>query len=514
MTRSHALLRTALLASGGLAAADAFATDWPQWGFDPAHSANNTEETALSAANVAQLEQKYAITLTDRVNAAPVFAQGISTASGTKDLLFVTAQSGRISAIDAADGSVIWTMTTPGGNTPIESSPAIDPDRQYVYSYGADGKVHKYAIGSGIEVTSGGWPQVATLKPDVEKGASALAFATSSGVARLYVVNDGYIGDGGDYQGHITTIDLATGSQRVFNTLGSDVSVHMILNGQNGVNDCSETQSGIWGRPGATYDAATDRVYIVTGNGLFNANTGGKHWGDSVLALRADGTADVGGMPLDSYTPTNYAQLDGQDIDLGSVSLAIVPAPEGSVIQHLGAQTGKDSKLRLIDLDDMSGTGSAGGVGGELELINVPISQSGLKTQPAVWVDTAGDGASWLYIGNSNGISGLKLTLDGSNMPHLQPTWQKSTSATSLIVANGVLYHAGGCASGTCVLARDPHDGSVLWTSPAIGSLKWGSPILINGALYVINYNSGGGVLYKFALPAAADIIFANGFDG
>ncbi len=61
--------------------------------------------------------------------------------------------------------------------------------------------------------------------------------------------------------------------------------------------------------PDATYDAGTDRVYITTGNGLFNANTGGNNWGDSVLALKPDGTGAGGGLPVDSYTPTNYAAL-------------------------------------------------------------------------------------------------------------------------------------------------------------------------------------------------------------
>ena len=98
-------------------------------------------------------------------------------------------------------------------------------------------------------------------------------------------------------------------------------------------------------------------------------------------------------------------------------------------------------------------------------------------------------------------------------MPHLQPTWQQNSDATSAIIANDVVYHAGSCAAGTCLLARNPTSGALLWTSPSIGSLKWGSPILVNGALYVINYSSTA-KLYKFALPAGSDIIFANGFDG
>jgi hypothetical protein len=497
----------------GVFAADAFATDWPQWGYEPAHSANNAAETTVSAANVAQLEQKYSVTLAARTNAAPVFADGITTAAGVKDLLFITSQSGRISAIDSADGSVAWTMTTTGGHTPIESSPAIDPDRQYVYGYGADGKVHKYAIGNGAETTSGGWPQTITLKPGVEKGASALATAVSGGVARLYVVTNGYVGDGGDYQGHLVTIDLATGMSRVFNSMCSTTTTLIPSNG------CDSPQSGIWGRPGAVYDALTDRIYITTANGEFNANTGGHNWGDSVLALHPDGTGAGGGMPLDSHTPTNYAQLDGSDIDLGSASLSILPAPAGSTVAHIGVQTGKDSMLHLIDLDDMSGSGAPGGVGGEIEVIDVPISEFWMKTQSVVWVDTHGDGAAWVYVGNGSGISGLKLTLTGANVPHLQPTWQQNSNATSAIIANDVLYHAGSCAAGNCIIARNPRSGAVLWTSPAIGPLKWGSPILVNGGLYMMSCSgncrsSGSSTLSKFALPAGNDIIFANGFDG
>jgi hypothetical protein len=98
-----------------------------------------------------------------------------------------------------------------GGSIPCytTSSPSIDPNRQYVYSYGLDGYVHKYQVGDGTEVMIGGWPELATLKGLNEKGSSALSIATaSSGSAYLYVTNGGYPGDGGDYQGHVTAIDL------------------------------------------------------------------------------------------------------------------------------------------------------------------------------------------------------------------------------------------------------------------------------------------------------------------
>jgi plastocyanin len=476
----------------------ASATDWLQWGYGPAHGGDNPDEATITSANVAQLARRYDVTMSATTNAAPVYARAIATPDGTKDLLFVTAQNGRITAFDAADGAVVWSANTTG-TSPTESSPAIDPNRQFVYSYGIDGKVHKYGIGDGVEVTTGGWPQVATLKPSVEKGASGLAFAVTGGTTWLYVVNDGYIGDGGDYQGHLTTIDLATGEQSVFNTLCSNLDMHFVLNGQSGVNDCASRRNGIWGRPGATYDAGTDRVYITTGNGPFNASTGGKNWGDSVLALNPDGTGMGGGLPLDSYTPTNYQQLESQDIDLGSASLTILKPPAGSTVQHLAVQTGKDSQLHLIDLDRMGGSGSPGAVGGAIDVIDVPVSQFWMKTNSTSWI--APDGANWVFVGNGSGLSGLKVTLNATTQkPYLQPTWQTNSNATSVIVANDVLYHIGSCSGGSCLLARDPLNGQVLWTSPTIGSIKWQSPILVNGALYV----AAGTRLQRFDLGTTA----------
>src|SRR5262249_5596700 len=157
-------------------------------------------------------------------------------------------------------------------------------------------------------------PEVSTLKPDVEKGAAGLSISTAkSGNTYLYAVTDGYIGDANDYQGHVTAIDLAAGSQKVFNSLCSDKTIHFCKSGTPGctvgTNDCASQQTGIWGRPGAVYDEGTDRVFVTTGNGQYNASTGGFNWGDSVLALNPDGSGSPGGKPVDSYTPATFQQL-------------------------------------------------------------------------------------------------------------------------------------------------------------------------------------------------------------
>ncbi|HEY6893024.1 MAG TPA: PQQ-binding-like beta-propeller repeat protein, partial [Rhodanobacteraceae bacterium] len=130
-------------AIAGCVCGTAGAADWLQWGYDQTHTGNNVDETTVGADNVSQLTRRYQVTISSNANVAPVFASSIETPSGTKDLLFVTAQNGRLTAFDAADGSVVWSKDT-SGTSPTESSPAIDPNRQFVYSYGIDGKVHKY----------------------------------------------------------------------------------------------------------------------------------------------------------------------------------------------------------------------------------------------------------------------------------------------------------------------------------------------------------------------------------
>src|SRR6185295_4888133 len=153
---------------------------------------------------------------------APVALSSVVTPSGTRNLLFSTTKAGHIVALDADTGSVVWSHLK-SGSRDTNSSPAIDPNRRYVYSYGLDGYVHKYSVGDGTEITTGGWPELGTRKADVEKVPAALAFATAAnGTTHLYLVHDGYIGDGGDYQGHLTTINLSTGAQKIFNTLCSD----------------------------------------------------------------------------------------------------------------------------------------------------------------------------------------------------------------------------------------------------------------------------------------------------
>lgn len=478
MVASVALSRQASYAEPGrIERSAATSYNWLQFDGDPQHSGNNRQETILAQANVSNLTQLFRVTLPEVADGAPAYLGNVATPSGTRDLLFVTSKAGHIVALDARTGATVWTkqygpgtckINNSGGPCYTTSSPAVDPSLLYVYSYGLDGYVHKYQVGDGTEITTGGWPELTSLKGFNEKGSSALAIATAGGgTPYLYVSQAGYPGDAGDYQGHIAAINLNTGAQNVFNTVCSDQTVHFVE--QPGPPDCYPTvQSAVWARPGVVYDSATNRIYLATGNGDFAPTS--HDWGDTALALNPDGTG-TGGGPLDSYTPTNYQSLQNADTDLGSTAPALLPVPSSSTIQHLAVQGGKDAILRLLDLDNLSGQGGPGHTGGEIATVNVPQGGAVL-TQPAVWVD--GGGTTWLFVASYNGISALKLTVT-QGTPGLQPVWQSGTGGSSPVVANGVLYRA---ISGA-VVAYAPTTGQQLWQG-SIGGIHWESPIVAN----------------------------------
>lgn len=488
----HAPASTSALAAG---------YDWLQYNGNPQHSGNNTLETAITPGNVGTLRQLFQVSLPSPADGAPVYLRSVNTAAGTKDLVFVTTKAGHIIALDARTGATLWTRQYPAGSCRINggpdvcyttSSPAIDPNRRFVYTYGLDGYVHKLRVGSGMEITGNGWPQLATRKPSIEKGSSALGFATAAnGTTYLYMTNGGYPGDQGNYQGHVTAINLATGVQHVFNTECSNrQDVHFVV--PPNLPSCARVQSAVWARAGVVYNPNTNRIYLATGNGDFVPAQYG--WGDSVLALTPSAHG-IAGRPLDSYTPTNYEELDQFDLDLGSTAPAILPAPANSNVRNLGLQSGKDAKLRLLNLDNLSGQSGPGNVGGEIALM--PVPQGGqVLTTPAVWRNPA-DGTTWTFVSNNNGVSALRLNIDGSGTPSLQTMWQQLAPGFSPLIANNVLFQA----RNNVIEAREPLTGAQLWSSNAIGGIHWNSPVVANGVLYITDSNNN---LFAFSPNGAS----------
>jgi outer membrane protein assembly factor BamB len=481
----------------GAGAASFGGYSWLQFGGGSQHSGVNASETRIKTTNVASLHLLFSVQLPDVADGAPVYQASVfQRGTFPRNMLFLTTRDGHILALDAFSGDTIWShQNGPGtckinqGSTPCytTSSPAIFTGQAFVYSYGLDGKVHRYALATGAETLTGGWPETVTLKPWQEKGSPALSAILAGGVRYLWAANGGYPGDNGDYQGHVTVINVATGAQKVFNTMCSNQTVHFVQS--PGTPDCLDVQSAVWARASAIYDSALNKVYIGTGNGTYSPST--HYWGDSVLALKPDGSGLSGG-PLDSYTPADYLSLQNSDTDLGSTAPAVLPSLSTGPVHYPAVQGGKDGLLRLINLANLSGHGVPGHTGGE---VGTPLAvpQGGeVLTQPAVWRNPK-DGKTWVFVANDNGITALTLTVPTSGPPSLHSQWTNPDGGTSPIVANGILYYAGGNA----IRALDPTTGSSLWSDSSLGGIHWESPIVANGVVYI---TSEDGMLRAYSL--------------
>jgi len=431
-------------------------------GFDASHSGFNPFERTIGPGTAARLRVRFRIPLPAVADGAPAY---LSEAAGARDLLFATTKAGHLVAVDAGTGDVLWTRQPASGPRYTTSSPAIDPAGVWVYSYGLDGFVHRYRPGDGAEDAENGWPELATRKPEVEKGSSALAIATDrSARTFLYAANGGYPGDQGDYQGHVTAIDLATGAQKVFNAACSALAIHFDASG-SASTDCAHVQSAMWARAGAVYSAATDRVYVATGNGDYD---GAENWGDSVLALAPDA-----GALLDSYTPVEFQHLQDADADLGSSDVALFRPSSG---EDLAVEVGKDGVIRVLRPSDLSGAGGPGHTGGEIQELGAPGGREVL-TLVASAPDAAG-GEPWIFVANDAGVAGYQWD---SGAGGLALRWSVAPGGTSPALAGGLLF----VARSGLLRALDPATGGTVWSDATIGAIHWQSPIMAKGNVYI-----------------------------
>jgi hypothetical protein len=453
--------------------------DWLQFGFDAAKSANNTAETTVNLSNVGKLKQLFKVALPDNADGAPVYLSDVATPGGVKDVVYVQGMHGYLVALDAHTGATVWSKNYgPGGTS--NSAPAIGPDRQFIYANTNDGKVHKVRVGDGTEVTAGGWP----VPVGGGKSSSQLTIATAkNGHTYLYASNQG--------PGRVTTIDLADTSKHIFN-LGCSQKPDVIA-----PSGCGKGANP-WARS-MPYDAALDRVYQMGGTNNGTDWSAGKMWRQSWVALPADGSTIMKnglGYPLDSYTPSNWSSSVKSDQDIGSGGLLLAPVGLSKKYPHLGVQPGKDKKIRLLNVADLSGQGQPGKLGGELQVFDFPQMEN-MRSQGAVWTNPA-DGVTWFFVTGHGGIGGFQIAVDAAGTPKLTLKWFTATSwTTSAIVANGVLYAApdGGEHSATFkqhrIQAYDPTTGKAVWTANT-GLHHWSSPILVNGVLYMPDGTTGG----------------------
>ena len=106
-------------------------------------------------------------------------------------------------------------------------------------------------------------------------------------------------------------------------------------------------EAGIWLSDTGPAVDPEGRLYVPTGNGTFDADSGGRDYGDSVLKLDGSSLA-----VRDYFTPHDQDRISEADSDVGSSGPLLLPDQSGRH-RHLLLQPTKDSTIYVIDRDNM-----------------------------------------------------------------------------------------------------------------------------------------------------------------
>jgi hypothetical protein len=265
--------------------------------------------------------------LDGQVYAEPLVYHGVVVVATEKDLVY---------GLNLTSGGTIWVarLGTPvdGSSllcgdinpTGITGTPVIDPvtGTVYVVAFMAPGAHYLVALDVRSGTTKFSVPaDPPGAKPLVQQERSAL----SLGNGRVYIMYGGLAGDCGDYHGWVVGVDA--------NGTGGMVSYEVP----------SQRGAGIWAPSGAALDFAGD-LFVATGNG---ASTEAFDFSNTVIEL-SPSLQEVA-----HFAPTDWAQLNSGDTDLGSVGPMILG--HGELFQ-----VGKEGVGYLLNADAL------GGVGGQL----------------------------------------------------------------------------------------------------------------------------------------------------
>ena len=386
-------------------------------------------ETQLNASNVnpTKFGLLKTIVLDGRVDAQPLYlSQQTIVNKGVHNVVYVATENNSIYAIDADTGKLLWRKNF-GKPVPysyksfddnvfpvmgILSTPVIDRTlgNLYFVTDTYNGKVDTFRLRA-ISLSSG----QAVGKPALIKISSRLADgSTWKFNPQFHLQRPGLLeangaiyvafGSNGDINPDQSRGSIVRYNATTLLPMGSDVTdtwdpVHSTF-----------LLSSIWQSGyGPAADANGD-IYFSTGNSDpgFASYSQSFNRPDSVVHMAGDLNSLI-----DSFTPTNYFQLDQSDLDLGSAGMMLLPDQPGS-IPHLVLGGAKDGRAFLLNRDNLGGY-SPNGPDNVIQTVN----QGSCWCGPAFYVGA--DGKSYVLTGGYNGVT----------------SWQLQTSPSVKITAKG-----------------------------------------------------------------------------
>ena len=216
---------------------------------------------------------------------------------------------------------------------------------------------------------------------------------------------------------------------------------------ESGVGTDENSQAGIWQSGAGLVSDEPNHIVLTTGNGVSPhpaaSNDPPPTLSESVVSLNVGGNGKI--KPIQFFSPSNAANLDANDEDLGSGGpVALTPAHFGtSGHPHLLVQEGKDGRVFLIDSTTWVDSSSRGS--GVLQKLGPFEGEWG---HPAVY----GGQGGWVYITQSAGgpLRAFSYGLNGQGLPQLTSA---GTSAGSFGYSSGSpLVTSKGTTAGSAVV--------------------------------------------------------------
>ncbi|HME72427.1 MAG TPA: hypothetical protein VKM54_21570, partial [Myxococcota bacterium] len=187
------------------------------------------------------------------------------------------------------------------------------------------------------------------------------------------------------------------------------------------------SDGGIWQGGGGPAADSDGNIYFVTGNGTFDANSGGSDYGDSIVKISPSGAV------LDYLTPHEQDYLNTADLDLGSGGPLLLPPDQSDPSPHLLVTAGKEGTVYLVNRDNMGRYNLTDQIPQSLSNVLLTGVAPGSNFKPPVYF------GGFVYFGaNSDTIRAFPLS-NGllSTPPSQSPESYNYPGAAMAISANG-----------------------------------------------------------------------------
>src|SRR5262249_50848328 len=99
----------------------------------------------------------------------------------------------------------------------------------------------------------------------------------------------------------------------------------------------------VWQSGSGLAQDTAGNLWLMTGNGTFDVNSGGRDYGDSMVKLKY---TNPGLTVIDYFTPFNQKQLSSSDQDLGSGGPMLLPL-QNAPVPRLAIGAGKGGTIYL-----------------------------------------------------------------------------------------------------------------------------------------------------------------------